>query len=386
MSQITEAIDVVPNPASPLPGIAREMEIRYYTASQFQLMWWKFKKHRLALIGMSLLAVFIFIALFAEFLSPYAPTARTIEYLFGRPQVLHFVDAEGKFHLRPFTYELTAAMDPQTFLLTVKEDTSKPWPVYFFVKGDPYKMWGVIESDRHLFGVQEGHLHLLGTDQLGRDILSRLFHATRTSLTIGVVGLVISFFLGLIIGGISGFFGGGIDDAIQRFIEFIRSIPTLPLWMALAAALPKEWSPQRVYFTITILLGLLGWTHLARRVRGKLLSLREEDFVVAARIAGSSNSRIIARHLLPSFLSYIIVDLSISFPYMILAETSLSFIGLGLRAPVISWGTLLQDAQNIQAIALYPWLFTPVAFVIISVMAFSFVGDGMRDAADPYSR
>jgi len=386
MSQITEAIDVVPNPAPPLPGIAREMEIRYYTASQFQLMWWKFKKHRLALIGMSLLAVFIFIALFAEFLSPYAPTARTIEYLFGRPQVLHFVDAEGKFHLRPFTYELTAAMDPQTFLLTVKEDTSKPWPVYFFVKGDPYKMWGVIESDWHLFGVQEGHLHLLGTDQLGRDILSRLFHATRTSLTIGVVGLVISFFLGLIIGGISGFFGGGIDDAIQRFIEFIRSIPTLPLWMALAAALPKEWSPQRVYFTITILLGLLGWTHLARRVRGKLLSLREEDFVVAARIAGSSNSRIIARHLLPSFLSYIIVDLSISFPYMILAETSLSFIGLGLRAPVISWGTLLQDAQNIQAIALYPWLFTPVAFVIISVMAFSFVGDGMRDAADPYSR
>ena len=386
MSQITEAIDVVPNPAPPLPGIAREMEIRYYTASQFQLMWWKFKKHRLALIGMSLLAVFIFIALFAEFLSPYGPAVRTPNYLFGGPQVLHFVDAEGKFHLRPFTYALTAAMDPQTFLLEVKEDTTEPWPVYFFVKGDSYKMWGLIESDVHLFGVQEGHLHLLGTDQLGRDILSRLFHATRTSLTIGVVGLVISFFLGLIIGGISGFFGGGIDDAIQRFIEFIRSIPTLPLWMALAAALPKEWSPQRVYFTITILLGLLGWTHLARRVRGKLLSLREEDFVVAARIAGSSNTRIIARHLLPSFLSYIIVDLSISFPYMILAETSLSFIGLGLRAPVISWGTLLQDAQNIQAIALYPWLFTPVAFVIISVMAFSFVGDGMRDAADPYSR
>jgi peptide/nickel transport system permease protein len=296
------------------------------------------------------------------------------------------VDAEGKFHLRPFTYALTAAMDPETFLLEVKEDTSEPWPVYFFVKGDPYKMWGLFRSDLHLFGVQEGHLHLLGTDQLGRDILSRLFHATRTSLTIGVVGLFISFFLGLIIGGVSGFLGGGVDDVIQRFIEFIRSIPTLPLWMALAAALPKEWTPQRVYFTITILLGLLGWTHLARRVRGKLLSLREEDFVVAARIAGSSDARIIARHLLPSFLSYIIVDLSISFPYMILAETSLSFIGLGLRAPVISWGTLLQDAQNIQAIALYPWLFTPVAFVIVSVMAFSFVGDGMRDAADPYSR
>lgn len=386
MTHITEAADVVPRPVDPTPGASQEAENRYYTASQFQLMWWKFKKHRLALIGTIILAIFVFIALFAEFLSPYTPTARTPNYLHGRPQKLHFVDADGEFHLRPFTYALTAAMDPETFLLEVKEDTSDPWPVYFFVKGNPYKMWGFIESDVHLFGVKEGHLHLLGTDQLGRDILSRLFHATRTSLTIGVVGLFISFFLGLIIGGISGFFGGGIDDVIQRFIEFIRSIPTLPLWMALAAALPRDWSPQRIYFTITILLGLLGWTHLARRVRGKLLSLREEDFVVAARIAGSSNSRIIARHLLPSFLSYIIVDLSISFPYMILAETSLSFIGLGLRAPVISWGVLLQDAQNIQAIALYPWLFTPVAFVIISVMAFSFVGDGMRDAADPYSR
>jgi len=386
MTQITEAIDIAPRPEIPPSVIAHEADIRYYTASQFQLMWWKFKKHRLALIGSTILGIFAFIAMFAEFLSPYTPTARTVDYLFGGPQVLHFVDAEGKFHLRPFTYSLTAAMDPKTFLLEVKEDTSKPWPVYFFVKGDPYKMWDLIKFDRHLFGVKEGHLHLLGTDKLGRDILSRLLHATRTSLTIGVVGLFISFFLGLIIGGVSGFFGGSIDDAIQRSIEFIRSIPTLPLWMALAAALPKDWSAQQVYFTITLLLGLLGWTHLARRVRGKLLSLREEDFVVAARIAGSTNARIIARHLLPSFLSYIIVDLSISFPYMILAETSLSFIGLGLRAPVVSWGVLLQDAQNIQSIALYPWLFTPVAFVILSVMAFSFVGDGMRDAADPYSR
>ena len=386
MTQVTEAIDVAPQPKSPLSGIPQEAELRYYTASQFQLMWWKFKKHHLALVGSTILGIFLVIAVFAEFLSPYTPTDRTPNYLFGKPQRLHFVDAEGKFHLRPFTYALSAVMDPKTFLLEVKEDTSEPWPVYFFVKGDAYTMWGIIKSDRHLFGVQEGHLHLLGTDKLGRDLLSRLLHATRTSLTIGVVGLFISFFLGLIIGGVSGFFGGAVDDAIQRFIEFIRSIPTLPLWMALAAALPRDWSPQRVYFTITILLGLLGWTHLARRVRGKLLSLREEDFVVAARIAGSSNSRIIARHLLPSFLSYIIVDLSISFPYMILAETSLSFIGLGLRAPVISWGVLLQDAQNIQSIALYPWLFTPVAFVILAVMAFSFVGDGMRDAADPYSR
>src|SRR5215211_7847144 len=247
MTQITEAADAAPRPVPPPSVVARDAEIKYYTASQFQLMWWKFRKHRLALIGTVLLAIFAFIALFAEFLSPYAPTARSPKYLHGRPQVLHFADAEGKFHLRPFTYALTAAMDPETFLLEVKEDTDEPWPVYFFVKGNSYKMWGLIESDVHLFGVKEGHLHLLGTDQLGRDLLSRLVHATRTSLTIGVVGLIISFFLDLIIGGISGFFGGGIDDAIQRFIEFIRSIPTLPLWMALAAALPKEWSPQRVY-------------------------------------------------------------------------------------------------------------------------------------------
>jgi peptide/nickel transport system permease protein len=386
MAQLTDAVEIGPHAALPLAGSRREAEIKYYTASQFQLMWWKFKKHRLALIGTTILGLFVFVAVFAEFLSPYGSTARTPNYLYGRPQTLHFVDAEGKFHWRPFTYALAALMDPETFLLETKEDPDNPWPVHFFVHGDKYKMWGLVASDLHLFGVEEGHLHLLGTDQLGRDILSRLFYATRTSLTIGVAGLFISFFLGLIVGGISGFFGGWIDDAIQRFIEFIRSIPTLPLWMALAAALPRDWSPQRVYFTITILLGLLGWTHLARRVRGKLLSLREEDFVVAARIAGSTDTRIIARHLLPSFLSYIIVDLSISFPYMILAETSLSFIGLGLRAPVVSWGVLLQDAQNVAAIALYPWLFTPVAFVIVSVMAFSFVGDGMRDAADPYSR
>ncbi len=377
-----------PLPAGPpvVPDAARQAEIRFYTASQFQLMWWKFRKHRLALAGSVLLGFFFFIAIFAEFLAPYAPLTRSPAYLHGQPQKLHFVDADGQFHWRPFTYALTVGMNPETFLLETVEDTDTPWTVHFFVRGNPYKLWGLFESDLHLFGVDKGHLHLLGTDQLGRDLLSRLFFATRTSLTIGVAGLVISFFLGLIIGGISGFFGGWVDDGIQRFIEFIRSIPTLPLWMALAAALPREWSPERVYFTITILLGLLGWTHLARRVRGKLLSLRDEDFVVAARIAGSSDARIITRHMLPAFLSYIIVDLSISFPYMILAETSLSFIGLGLRAPVISWGVLLQDAQNVAAIALYPWLFTPVAFVILSVMAFSFVGDGMRDAADPYSR
>jgi peptide/nickel transport system permease protein len=387
MTQTPDVVQVGPRAVGlPAVPVSREAELRYYTASQFQLMWWKFRKHRLALIGTVILGFLAFVALFAEFLAPYSSGKRTPEYLNGRPQQLHFVDAEGNFHWRPFTYALAVKMNRETFLLEITEDTEEAWPVYFVVQGDPYEMWGVFKTDWHLFGVQEGHLHLAGTDELGRDLLSRLFYATRTSLTIGVVGLVIAFVLGLAIGGISGFFGGAVDDGIQRLIEFIRSVPTLPLWMALAAAVPKEWTAEQVYFAITILLGMLGWTHLARRVRGKLLSLREEDFVVAARIAGSSDARIITRHLLPSFLSYIIVDLSISFPYMILAETSLSFIGLGLRAPVVSWGVLLQNAQNVQAIALYPWLFTPVAFVILAVMAFSFVGDGMRDAADPYSR
>jgi peptide/nickel transport system permease protein len=386
MAQATEAVPGSARTAPVAPAQAGEAELKYYTASQFQLMWWKFRKHKLALAGTVILGLLTFVAAFAEFLAPYDATARTAVYLNGRPQTLRIRDAQGNFTWPPFTYALAVRMNPDTFLLETTEDLEDPWHVRFFVHGDEYEMWGLFESDLHLFGVDEGHLHLLGTDGLGRDVLSRLFYATRTSLTIGIAGLVIAFVLGLVIGGVSGFFGGAVDDAIQRLIEFIRSVPTLPLWMALAAAVPKEWTAEQVYFTITILLGLLGWTHLARRVRGKLLSRREEEFVVAARLAGSSDARIIARHLLPSFLSYIIVDLSISFPYMILAETSLSFIGLGLRAPVISWGVLLQDAQNVQAIALYPWLFTPVAFVILAVMAFSFVGDGARDAADPYSR
>lgn len=363
-----------------------DADLKYYTASQFQLMWWKFRRHRLALIGTVVLAVFLVIALFAEFLAPYDPFHRDAEYLFGRPQALHFFDKEGAFQLSPVLYGQSFEMDPKTFVLTITEDPAVKLPLRFFVKGDEYKLWGVIPTDIHLFGIDKGFIHIFGTDKLGRDLFSRILFATRVSLSIGVIGLFISFFLGLIIGGVSGFAGGWVDNAIQRFIEFIRSIPTLPLWMALAAALPKEWPPLQVYFAITLIIGLLGWTHLARRVRGKLLSLRGEDYVTAAKIAGSSDWRIIFRHMVPSFLSYIIVDLSISFPYMILGETSLSFIGLGLRPPVISWGVLLQDAQNVRAIALYPWMFAPVAFVILAVLAFSFVGDGMRDAADPYSR
>ncbi len=365
-----------------------EQDNKFYTAGQFQLIWWRFKKHRLALIGMTLLAGFGLIMLFAEFLAPAAGTTRNVGYLHGPPQTIRFFDADGGFHLRPFVYAVTNKMNPATFLLELVEDPTNPWPIHFFVKGEPYKLWGLIPGDRHLYGVagEGAFLHILGTDKLGRDVFARIMFGTRVSLSIGVIGMFISFFMGLIIGGVAGFFGGRVDAIIQRSIEFIRSIPTLPLWMALAAALPLEWSAEQVYFAITIILGLLGWTNLARRVSSKLLSLRDEDYITAARVAGSSDGRIIFRHMLPSFLSYIIVDLSISFPYMILAETSLSFIGLGLRPPVISWGVLLQDSQNITAIALYPWLFTPVIFVVLAVLAFSFVGDGLRDAADPYSR
>jgi peptide/nickel transport system permease protein len=372
-------------PQTGIRGIQTEKELKYYTATQAQLIWWRFKKHRLALLGTSILAIFLFIVLFANFIAPMDPFTRNSDYIFGPPQKLHFIDEEGSFHLRPVVYGVTNELDPETFQFNTIEDTSQAFPVKFFVKGDPYKLWGFIRTDIHLFGVEDGYLHLLGTDKLGRDLLSRTFFATRTSLTIGVLGMFFTFFLGLIIGGVSGFFGGRVDDITQRFIEFTRSIPDLPLLMALAASLPKEWSPQRIYFSITFILAILGWTNLARRVRSKLLSLREADFVIAAKIAGSSDARIIMRHMLPSFMSYIIVDLSISFPYMIIAETSLSFIGLGLRPPVISWGVLLNESQNIKAISMHPWLFSPVAFVILAVLAFNFVGDGIRDAADPYT-
>jgi len=359
------------------------------TATHWQLMWWKFRRHKMALLGGGILAVLVFFSLFAEFFAPYTPQERTAKYTQGQPMGFHFIDAEGSFHLRPFVYARVTKRDKVTLRLVPTVDPAKRWPIKFFVQGDDYKwMWGLVESDIHFFGFEErkAFLHLLGTDQLGRDIFSRILYATRTSLSIGAIGVLLSFVLGIALGGIAGYFGGAVDNLIMRLIEFIRSIPTLPLWLALAAALPREWTALQVYISITAILALIGWTHLARRVRGKLLSLREEEFVLAARLSGCGHTRIVARHMLPSFMSYMIVDLTISFPYIIMAETALSFLGLGMREPIVSWGVLLYSAQNIRSMILMPWLLIPGLVVIIAVIAFNFLGDGMRDAADPYSK
>ncbi len=357
------------------------------TATHWQLMWWKFRRHKVALLGGGVLAFLVIVSLFAEFTAPYTPQERTAKYAQGRPMGIHFIDEQGSFYLRPFVYARVTKRDKVTLRLVPTIDTTTKWPIKLFVRGDRYKIWGWFESDIHLFGVEgkRAFVHLLGTDQLGRDMFSRLLYATRTSLSVGAIGVLLSFVLGIILGGIAGYFGGMVDNLIMRMIEFIRSIPTLPLWLALAAALPRDWTALQVYISITAILALIGWTHLARRVRGKLLSLREEDFVLAARLSGCSHTRIVARHMLPSFMSYMIVDLTISFPYIIMAETALSFLGLGMREPIVSWGVLLYSAQNIRSMILMPWLLIPGLVVIIAVIAFNFLGDGMRDAADPYS-
>ena len=357
----------------------------YFTATQRQMIWRRCKKHKLALIGGILLALFLLTVVFSEFIAVYGPRSRNVDYILGPPQRIRFRGARGTFTLRPHVFGTLGMRNPETLRMEYEENPEEAYPIRFLVRGEPYKLMGFIPGSIHLFGVREGRFHLFGTDELGRDLFSRTVYATRTSMTIGLMGILIAFVLGLILGGISGYFGGWVDDLLQRLIEFIRSIPTLPLWMALAAAIPREWSPLKVYFMITVILGFVGWTGLARRVRGKLLSLRDEDFVTAARIAGAGDMRIIARHMLPSFSSYIIVDITLSFPAMILSETSLSFLGLGLRAPVTSWGVLLQAAQNVRTIAQSPWLMIPAGFFVLAVLAFSFVGDGLRDAADPYT-
>ncbi|MDA0746717.1 MAG: ABC transporter permease [bacterium] len=364
-----------------------ETEARVLVASQWQLMWWKFRKHKLAKIAGVTLILFYGVAVFCEFVAPNDPHVLDTRYIHAPPQSVRFFDAEGRFHFRPFVYRAIQHRDPITLRLSYTEDQTRPLPIRLFVQGDAYMMWDIIAFRYHLFGLDEGEkLFLLGTDRMGRDLLSRIAYGSRISLSIGLVGISISFVLGLVIGGVSGYFGGRIDDVIQRIIEFIMGIPGLPLWMALSASLPPDWPIIRVYFGITVILAFVGWTGLARVVRGRFLALREEDFVMAARLAGAKERRIIARHMVPSFMSYIIASLTLSVPQMILGETALSFIGLGLRSPAISWGVLLQDAMNIRAVAHSPWLLLPGLFVVVAVLAFNFLGDGLRDAADPYAR
>ncbi|MCD4669873.1 MAG: ABC transporter permease [Actinomycetia bacterium] len=354
-------------------------------ASQWQLMRWKFLRHKIAVLSLVLLTLLYISVIFAGFLSPYDPRGHDYHQKSLPPQLIRFIDSTGKFHLRPFIYKAESVLDTETYMRNIIVDTDVMYPIYFFVKGDPYKFWGLFETDRHLFGTKERAMFLFGTDDMGRDMFSRILEGGRLSLSVGLVGIAVSFVLGLIIGGISGLFGGKTDMIIQRLIEGVRSMPTIPLWMALSVALPIYWSVVKVYFGIVIILSLVGWTGLARVVRGKVMSIKEEDFVMAARLYGASDGRIISRHILPSFTSYIIASLTLTVPGMILGETALSFLGIGLRAPAISWGVLLMDAQKIKVLSLTPWILMPGLFVILAILMFNFIGDGLRDAADPYN-
>ncbi|WP_425084630.1 ABC transporter permease [Ruegeria profundi] len=364
----------------------RQQLLKYYSASQWTLIWWRFKKHRAAMYASIVLGLMALAGLFAEIVAPFGPVTRDTSFIEGPPQIPRFCDDNG-CSVVPFINGTKTERDPVTLRAVSVPDPDVRNYLGLFVKGEPVKVLGFIPTDRHLIGLQnpDAKIHFWGTDDLGRDVFSRTIYATRTSLSIGVIGVLISFVLALIIGGTAGYFSGLIDNVIQRVTEVIRVVPIIPLYMGLAAAMPKEWSTTQVYFAMTLILGLFGWPTLARRIRSQLLSIRNEDYVVAARLAGARPKRIIGQHMLPSFTSFIIVDLVISFPYMILSETALSFVGLGLRPPSVSWGVLLQQAQSVRAIEQTPWLFIPAVFVVVAVLAFTVIGDGLRDAADPYA-
>jgi peptide/nickel transport system permease protein len=369
----------------PVIDEAQEEEA-FFRAGQWQLVWWKFKRHKLAQIAMVVLGILYSIAIFAEFLAPHQPLNRYKDFAASPPSKIRIRDVDGNFHW-PFIYATVRERDPVTFRPFYAEDTSRRYPVKLFAHGDEYNLWGLIKSDVHLFGTEANDvapLFVLGADSIGRDVLSRIFFGGRISLSVGLVGVFLSFFLGLVLGGISGYYGGVVDEVIQRIVEVLFALPAIPLWMALAAALPQDWPQLRIYFYTTIILATLTWTQLARVVRGRLLSMREEDFVMAAKLDGESELRIIARYMLPGFMSYIIVALTLSIPTMIIGETSLSFLGIGLKSPTVSWGVMLNEAQDIMVVAQLPWVLWPVVFVVVAVLMFNFLGDGLRDAADPY--
>lgn len=356
----------------------------FYTASQWRLMWWRFCRHRLAVASLLFLGLLYASTLVTEFLAPYGPHTRNPQFINAPPQPVHLFH-EGRF-VGPFVYGYSYRLDRATLRREYAPDPAKVEPLRFFCRGEPYRLLGLVPGDLRLVcPAERGTLFLLGTDRLGRDLLSRILYGARVSLTVGLLGITVSFVLGITLGGISGYYGGWIDNVIQRLIEVIRSFPTIPLWLSLSAAMPVSWDPLWVYFGITIILGLIDWTGLARAVRSKVLALREEEFAQAARLMGARPGRIIGRHLVPSFMSHLIASATLSIPGMISGETALSFLGLGVRAPMVSWGVLLNDAQNVNVVALYPWLLLPVVPVILVVLAFNFLGDGLRDAADPYS-
>ncbi len=372
-----------------IPGVAEQDESFYY-ASQWELIWWRFRRHRVAIICTLLLIAMYILALLPGFFSPYLPATRFEKYQEAPPVRIHWAyqDENGqRTYTAPFFYGFEKVLNKETFKYEFHPITDARYPVRFFVSGQEYTIFRGVTATRHFLGSVEDAppLMLFGADRLGRDLLTRTLYGARISLSIGLIGVALSLILGVVLGGISGYFGGVTDEIIQRLIDFLISIPALPLWMALSAALPRDWPVLRTYFAITIILSILGWTGLARVVRGKLLALREEDYAMAAKAAGTSESRIIFKHLLPGFTSHLIVTVTLQVPGMILAETALSFIGLGIQPPAVSWGTLLQDAQDIVAIAQHPHQLIPAAWVMAAVLLFNFVGDGLRDAADPYS-
>jgi len=366
--------------------VATEKEAQVYVAPQWKLVWWKFRKHKVALVSGVIVILIYLVAILVDVLSPFPPGKTDSKFLYAPPQTLHFFDEQGRFG--PYVNGYTSKIEPVALRRIFVVDPSAKIPVGFFVEGYEYKLLGLIPTNRHLIGPvdKDQPMFLLGADRLGRDLLSRLITGTRVSMSIGLVGVVLSLVLGILLGGLSGYYGGAVDNLVQRLVEFLRSIPSIPLWMGLAAALPLNWPPERVYFGITVILSLIGWTGLARVVRGRFLSLREEDFVMAARLDGQSELGIILSQMLPAFTSHIIAATTLAIPGMILSETALSFLGLGLREPVVSWGVLLQEAQDIRAIATAPWLLIPALAVVLAVLTLNFLGDGLRDAADPYAR
>ena len=366
---------------------AQQVQERLYFASQRQLVWHAFKKHRLALLAVFLLAALYLLSIFADFVVPYAPLERLKNFNDTPPTTIRIINEQGRL-VRPFVYQTTRELNRATFKYEYAEDRSQAHPIRFFVRTEEFKLLGLIPMNVKLFGLEDRSvpLFLFGSDRLGRDVFSRIFFAGRISLFIGFGGVILTFILGSILGGISGYYGGVVDEAIQRLIEVLISIPDIPIWIALSAALPRDWGTINIYFAITVILAIRGWTGLARVVRGKIISLREEEFALAAKAAGATDHRIIFRHLLPAFVSYLIVHVTLAIPQMILGETALSFLGLGIRPPAVSWGTLLQDAQDVTVLANLPWLLIPAAFVVVAILLFNFIGDGLRDAADPYAQ